>query len=176
MLITDMSQPARPMLRIPKRFLSGVVPGALVENFDFWQNLGCGNLEGRKVVTERRDATGKMDTFTDPWFDYEIEVKIGGAKNSCIMRKEQDGKCRSLVNLKAVPAGSRECDLVRLLTRLDHLSHILAWTPAAQQTGAAEAQGSQIDLFELPRSIVSPPAKHVFFSKLSTAVSIPPKC
>eukprot|EP00961_Rhodomonas_salina_P031372 422346-Rhodomonas_salina.1 len=65
------------MLRITENFLQGVIPGAMVDNFTFWQDLSSGSLHGRKVEKERRNAAGKPEKFTDPWFDYELEVKVG---------------------------------------------------------------------------------------------------
>ena len=149
-------------------YLSGVIPGSLIEGFDFWENQGdgeystkVGSIEGRKTVKTRVNEKGDKVPFIDPFFNYSLEIQPskpgkGGAKIARIDKDPATLKttARRLVNLKEASQGSLRFEIVRLLTQVESLSHVLAWTKSVDDVSAAHSMDDTDlvpDLIELPR-------------------------
>ena len=179
---------------VPIRFLYGIMPSALLDQYQFWQNandsltgympLG-GSASQRSILGVKLHKEGPIDStgfglavanatitrtfiYDDPSYDLkDLSFNITPDKAKPVL---------FLVNLMSVlayyggdfnnaedPRGPPTCSceladfqdevkslhaLVRLMLRLDALSHILAWSKTDPSGGG---KSISIDLIELPR-------------------------
>ncbi len=164
---------------IPKRFMAGLLPTALVESYSFWQN-------------DNDDITGYREVcFLD---DDEDESKQDSQSTNRLKIKllrdsdrDDSGFCNSnasalvqrmsvkdadpaqedinnnipimtLLDVRTAPPSSLLKRIGMLLSRLDNLSHVLVWS-FSKVNSASDA--ACIDLIELPRVNLSFKAKRI---------------
>ena len=130
---------------VPTSILTGLLPAALVEAFEFWQEQhGQGDMHGERASTSTDES----------FFVYSLRVTAVPGGEPTVVRTEKASKLRRiLVNLTDFVPGSAAAEIVRLLTRIEQLSHILAWTEASAD-GASDdwARSPPVPvLVELPR-------------------------
>jgi len=155
---------------VPDRFLHGVVPSTILEDYNFWQNEDD-SMSGYYKPDYSYDSTKKS---------YMIHIKLhkdmskidetgfGWSSAFTIIQRlpllegsetepDPDGKAHTLLNLLCAPPSSPLKQLAKALTRMESISHILVWTAEEVQTGD---DGAKIDLVELPRmNLVFGPGK-----------------
>jgi hypothetical protein len=150
---------------VPPRLLQGLLPDALLDDFQFWQRpdlslVGyqhvalrsrlqtaavlritvqrCGNAQAQALVQRvplHNAVAGENVSAEQQW---EEEEQLGAAPRDVV----------TLLDLVHAPQGALLYRLGRMLARLDSLSHVLVWTKAPC-TQAGEA--CSVDLIELPR-------------------------
>ena len=149
---------------VPDEYLHGTLPSALAENFEFWQDQATGDIEGRQEQLQRRTEKGTLVPFVHPFFDYNVEMRCS-PRCSSVVRVDKDvisgeDHSKSLINLRNAPRGSATAEIVRILSQIESLSHILAWTPHMEETGeagkaaahaAASSAALRPDIIECPR-------------------------
>lgn len=138
-------------LLVPDFFLDGHLPGALLEKFDFWQAQSDRSAATRFVGAGELLGERKPEAAKDSFFEYRLRVHERGVRG-LIVREEPAGE-RTLIGLKNVPPGSPSAEIVRLLSRIESLSHVLAWTELTTSTGE-DSRSSQHLMpaeVELPR-------------------------
>ena len=137
---------------------NGTVPCAISESFDFWELKRTGNWKGHRRVQKILNEKGEYIDFVDSYYDYDLEVR-GSGGSTAIVRKDTDPVTltysgRRLVNL-AESKLKASTDIVRLLTQIESLSHILAWSTSGDYENAFDDNNLMPDLIELPRLRVS---------------------
>lgn len=165
---------------IPKRFLAGILPTALVEKYSFWQSenddiIGYEELDSNdddddaESIGEKKSCTRlKISLFKDG--DKDDTGFCNSGAQALIQRisyldsdpvnenKNLNMPTLSLLNVASAPPSSLLKRIGMLLSRLDNLAHVLIWT-ASNVTGTDCA--SAIDLIELPRVNLSFQAKKI---------------
>lgn len=171
---------------VPPRFLAGLVPSALVDNYVFWQSEDD-NIIGYEKTTKRDDgddddeAGPKSDDADAPLTRLKIILtkgssnfdKTGFCNSSAeamiqripvlgsdheVERVDPNRTSHTLLNVRSAPPSSLLKRVGMLLSRLDNLSHVLIWSSGQIQTAHSPAT---IDLIELPRVNLSFKAKSV---------------
>lgn len=166
---------------IPKRFMAGMLPTALIDSYCFWQN-------------ENDDITGYMESIEEKDDDDEDNKQVDNRSSNRLkitLLKDNDhddtGFCnssaralvqrivvtdpdpaleiidsniptRTLLDVRTAPPSSLLKRVGMLLSRLDNLSHVLIWSNSKVKSSTDAAS---IDLIELPRVNLSFRAKVV---------------
>jgi hypothetical protein len=155
---------------IPKRFLAGILPSALVEKYSFWQSenddmIGYEEFNGPEdddddaTVDEKRSCTrlsitllkdkGKDDTgFCNSTAQALIKRISYLDADPVNENKNPNSPVLALLNISSAPPSSLLKRIGMLLSRLDNLAHVLVWSSAPVRTGG---DASSIDAIELPR-------------------------
>ena len=147
------------MLRLPERVLLGVLSHALVTGLEFWEDQDSGHLRGRRLLQKRdQKADAESNMFVDPYFNYELEARPafveGAASHLQAVRIDEDPATLARTARRLVNLASGWPQLVALLTQIESLSHILAWTSPVCDADAAHALVAEEILpvlVELPR-------------------------
>ena len=172
---------------IPQRFLAGILPGALVEAYTFWQSADD-NIMG--YITETGGDDDDDDDDDDVVASEPVEtgpstrLKIALSKGQ---EFDKSGFCNSsaealvqripvldsnpevedidhsrptltLLNIMTAPPSSLLKRIGMLLSRLDNLSHVLVWSAVKIRTAH---DACSIDVIELPRVNLSFKSKRV---------------
>ena len=138
-----------PMSFLPSRHLRGLLPEALLSSYHFWQRPD-GSILGERVAALAKE--GAAD---------ELAVQLTDANEAIIRRvpldqlegggaPRHDEARRLLTHVHSAP-GTALDQLVKLLSRLDDLSHVLLWSAPEHACGAAPEAHLPLDLVELPR-------------------------
>ena len=134
--------------------LTGLLPDALLEGYFFYQRNGDPTLLHGYPI---REDTG--EELADHQMDHYLHVALfhlrrpraTGVPGWCalVTRKslKDDGLDLNLLDLLYAPPGSPLHLLAQLLSRLDNLSHVLAWTPKRDRLSPTP----EIKLVQLPR-------------------------
>jgi hypothetical protein len=169
-------------VHIPKRFLAGIMPTAIIEKYSFWQS------EDDNIVGYEEHPRSDDDDDED-----EVDIESGGssARLKITLLKGRDvdktGFCNSnadaliqrvpvldsnpeidypdpnqpiltLLNVRCAAPSSLLKRIGLLISRLDNLAHVLVWSNA-QLNSPMDA--TSIDLIELPRVNLSFKGKKV---------------
>ncbi|CAK0867309.1 unnamed protein product [Prorocentrum cordatum] len=143
---------------LPPLVLRGLMPECLVEQWRFYQANAWPNrtIRGYPLTPEGDEEPGQPTRFLDVQL-----VKCGSVPSTqvrgwsaLIAQHQAHQRPLFLLNLLYAAEGTPLHSLSRLLTRLDDLSHVLAWTRADPRKAEPGTQPS-IDLVELPRLGVS---------------------
>ena len=135
---------------VPSRFLAGIVPACLLEQYRYWQSEDD-NLSGEAVdpkniyslaIMLNKDGRQDKEGFCCNSDAYALVQRKPNEKAGMKV------KTQTLLNVMTARDGSGLKELGLLFSRLDNLSHILFWTNTKHETPADE---SSIDLVELPR-------------------------
>ena len=179
LLVTrSLSKSTGKQVYIPKRFMAGILPSALVEKYSFWQS-------------ESDDIVGYEESTPADEDDMETNLNHSSTRLeiTLLKEKEQDtsGFCNSkaqalvkrisyldadpvnenrnpnssvltLLNVNSAPPSSLLKRVGMLLSRLDNLAHVLVWS-SDEVRGGMDA--SAIDIVELPRVNLSFKARKV---------------
>ena len=133
---------------------------ALSISFDMYELKNSGDWVGKQRKLTRRTEKGETVPYVDAYYDYAIEVRHLRKTTTCastaIVRRDidpvtLDESGRRLINLKTSnhPV-SRE--IVRLLTQIESLSHILAWSDSCEVYEDAFASNALVpSLIDCPR-------------------------
>ena len=163
---------------IPPRFLAGLLPTALVEKYTFWQSEDDSILGYEEAMSEEEEIddvlTEKPSTRLLIRFAKASDFDKSGFCNSQAEALIQRIPCRNanqesentdhnrpvltLLNILSAPPSSLLKRIGTLLSRLDNLSHVLAWS--SSKISSAHAAAS-VDFVELPRVNLSFKAKGV---------------
>jgi hypothetical protein len=165
---------------IPGRFLAGLLPSALIDNFIFWQNdnddiIGYENTKtldddedeieeddgGKKPSTRLNIILSKSPGLDTTGFcntSAEAIIQRVPVLSSDPSSEERDNNRRvmTLLNVMSAPPSSLLKRVGMLLSKLDNLAHVLVWT--ASNVSSAHSAAS-IDYIELPRVNLSFKAK-----------------
>jgi hypothetical protein len=172
---------------LPHRLLYGTIPDALLESYNFWQNIDdsiVGVLNNstdfsyntRSTLSITLNKVGNVDTegfgFSSA---YANVLRRPMLEDSNSKSGESDGKSHFLVNpmtllyhysnqhnSQAFKHNQRHSKywtedahtahaLVRMMLRLEDLSHLLLWTSTNPANPASPSTPYSIDLIELPR-------------------------
>ena len=123
------------LLFVPVRFLEGQLPHVLLEAFHFWQ-LHYTNAHGQPQpepdgVTVRKGHLLAEPITDDTYCQYSLHVQIEPGLRTSVFRYDPTTKKgdppRQLVDLTDVLPGSKQAEVVRLLSGLENLSHIVCW-------------------------------------------------
>ena len=143
----------RPTNILPSHVTNGIVPGAIAESFDFWELKRTGNWKGHRRVQRIDNERGEKIDFVDPYYNYNLEVRQMGT-SAAVVRQDMDQVTleisgRRLINLtnSCIKAST---EIVRLLTRIESLSHILAWSSSSEYESAFHNGNVVPELVELP--------------------------
>ena len=165
---------------IPKRFLAGILPTALSDNYTFWQSDNDDIIGYEEQVKEDDED----DDDEEDRSGYSTRLKITLLKDN---EMDKTGFCNStaqaliqripflssdpleekvdpnrpvltLLNVLTAPPSSLLKRIGMLLSRLDNLSNVLLWTSSEIKNGR---ESSSIDLIELPRVNLSFKAKKI---------------
>jgi hypothetical protein len=169
---------------VPPRFLAGLLPSSLVDKYVFWQGEDDNivgyekiqktdddddddplvNISGEEVASSRLkitlskgsdfDKTGFCNSFAEALIQ---RIPVIGTDHET-ERIDLNRKTHTLLNVLTAPPSSLLKRLGLLLSRLDNLSHVLAWSTAKIQSQHAPCP---IDFIELPRVNLSFKAKEV---------------
>ena len=157
-VITDQNEGTHgPKMLLPARVTNSLIPGALSQSFQFWEYQETGNWVGLKKTLTRQTEKGTVVPYIDSFYDYAVEVKfISGGVTTGVVRKDVDPVTlqesgRRLINL-STSTHTASMEVVRLLTQIESLSHILAWSrPAEKYEDAFEEQYLVPELIDCPR-------------------------
>ena len=147
-----------PRMYLPQRVTNGMLPGALSEVFDMYElKKSNGDWIGKQKSMMRQTEKGTMVPFVDAFYDYDLEVRgVREGTTNAIVRRDVDpvtqGESgRRLVSLTSSnETSSRE--IVRLLTQIESISHILAWSkPLENYEDAFNNENLLPDIIDLPR-------------------------
>lgn len=152
-VVRKRSKEIGPEQHIPSRYLYGLLPTALLEQYVMWQATASGLIVGSlrasaATPTELRIKLllrGSPDTkgFGTAGADAHVErvpVEAVGAALAA-----QSVPPMVLLNALVAPSGTLLNRLMRVLTRIETLSHILFWRPVAAPIGSPPTR------IELPR-------------------------
>lgn len=127
---------------LPQRLLYGVVPCALLDTHSFWQDASD-NIRGYPLDT---DATHYLLVqLTDHEGTPVLFVGCPRLPSHCtarIKRIAETGEM-TLLNLCYAPPGTALASLAETLSRIENISHVLAWTRSYDRMS--------IDLVNVPR-------------------------
>jgi len=164
---------------VPKRFLAGILPTALVDKYSFWQSenddmIGYEDFDSAdddedELTNEKRSCTRlKISLLKDSVKDDTGFCNSGAQaliqrvayldSDSATENKNQNIPTMTLLNVSSAPPSSLLKRIGMLLSRLDNLAHVLVWS-TLNVRNAGDA--STIDLIELPRVNLSFKAKKV---------------
>jgi hypothetical protein len=164
---------------VPKRFLAGILPTALVDKYSFWQSenddmIGYEDFDSAaddedEVTNEKRSCTRlKISLMKDSVKDDTGFCNSGAQaliqrvayldSDSAAENKNQNIPTMTLLNVSTAPPSSLLKRVGMLLSRLDNLAHVLVWSTATVRNAG---DASSIDLIELPRVNLSFKAKKV---------------
>jgi hypothetical protein len=156
---------------VPSRFLAGMLPSSIVDNYTFWQgedeNLtGYADVHEKPPVTEDEEVGGSITPST------RIKVTLAKGKDfdnsgfcnsnaeALVQRipvldasqatetRDTNRPVLTLLNILSAPPSSLVKRIGMLLSRLDNLSHVLMWS--SQKVQSAH-DACSIDVIELPR-------------------------
>lgn len=148
---------------IPKRFLSGLVPSALLEKYSFWQgdndNLSGYEAEPKKGLESSTGPATQLRILLSKSSSMDLSGFCNSEASALIQRipvknyepsspRDVTRPIHTLLNILAAPPGSILKIVGMLLSRLDNLSHVLAWTKSSIKS---INDPCEIDLIELPR-------------------------
>eukprot|EP00949_MAST-11_sp_MAST-11-sp1_P002253 g2253.t1 len=142
-----------PRLKLPFNVLNGTLPGAFEDTHAFWELQEGGDILGARQKSHRIDEKGNQVPFIDPFFNYDLHV----ATSSCaIIRVEEDPVTgssiyRRMVDLHDAQMSAESAEILRSLTRLENVSHILAWTEPQKEKKRLLEEPPKVALIELPR-------------------------
>ena len=166
---------------VPKRFMAGLLPTALIESYSFWQNEND-DITGYKDSKFSNDDDDDDESKEDSQSSNRLKITLlrendrddSGFCNSSasalvqrIVVKDNDPALESidpnvptmtLLDVRTAPPSSLLKRIGMLLSRLDNLSHVLVWSYAKVKSGSDSAS---IDLIELPRVNLSFKAKRI---------------
>jgi hypothetical protein len=140
---------------MPERFLRGLMPSCLLDDYMFYQS-------------ENDQLTGYLKKESPTGDNAVIRVQLAGNTAKITRTRHEDkmpGESASdlvLLNLMYAPEGSSLSAISELLLRMENLSHILVWTNTKVVKSKDECN---IDLVELPRLRLS------FYSQTDTVGS-----
>ena len=166
-------------IHIPKRFLAGTIPTALLENYSFWQSEDDNMIGYEELTSSDDEDEGDIDISGS-----STRLKITLLKGRDI---DKTGFCNSnadaliqrvpildfnpevesldpnqpvltLLNIRCAGSSSLLKRIGLLLSRLDNLAHVLVWSKS-QLNSPMDA--TSIDLIELPRVNLSFKGKKV---------------
>jgi hypothetical protein len=166
---------------VPPRFLAGLIPSSLVDEYVFWQGEDdniCGYEKSKsshkdgeemgpaeseapstrlKIIfakAEDFDASGFCNSHAEALIQ---RIPVIGADHE-LERADSNRPMLTLLNVLTAPPSSLLKRIGMLLSRLDNLAHVLVWSTARVQSAHAPCS---IDLIELPRVNLSFKAKTV---------------
>jgi hypothetical protein len=146
-----------PRMLLPGRVTNGIVPGALSESFDFWELKNSGDWIGNKKKLTRQTQKGDVVPYVDAFYDYNVEVRfIKQGLTTAVVRTDVNPITlqetgRRLINL-AVSNDKSSLEIVRLLTQIESLSHILAWSKSIENYEDSFSDENLIpDIIDCPR-------------------------
>ena len=138
---------------LPRRVLSGLVPDALLEEYQFWKT-GPLTLRGYPKDEENEHSiTVRLCTGTGKGVNSYTAVirrtKKGSTKTVKAKKgaKGTEGKSTILLNLLRAEPGTPLHSIAATMSRLDNLSHVLAWSNSDAYLG----EEVDITMIELPR-------------------------
>ena len=166
---------------IPKRFLAGILPSALVEKFSFWQSenddiIGYEELDlldedddDNAGKDEKRSCTRLIISLLKEQDKDDSGFCNSGAQaliqriayldaDPVVENKNPNTPTMTLLNITSAAPSSLLKRVGMLLSRLDNLAHVLVWSYANVRNGG---DASSIDLIELPRVNLSFKAKRI---------------
>ena len=158
---------------VPPRFLAGLLPSALVENYAFWQSQSddiIGYRKSTKKQKEGEEETDQPEREDAPSTRLRIKLskvepsdKSGFCNSSAeaLVQRipvlgtdhateiiDKNRRTHTLLNVLSAPPSSLLKRVGMLLSRLDNLAHVLVWSAANVKT---PHDPCSIDLIELPR-------------------------
>ena len=146
-----------PRMYLPRRVTNGILPGALSEAFDLFELKSNGEWVGKQREMLRQTEKGVMVPFVDAFYDYYLEVRsVLSDTTNAVVRRDIDPVTlkmsgRRLISLtKSNDVASRE--IVRLLTQIESINHILAWSKPVDNYEEAFSNENLIPaIVDLPR-------------------------
>jgi hypothetical protein len=168
----------------PPRFLAGLLPSSLIENYVFWQSEDD-NIIGYEKVKERTEEeeddpmakplgeetpSSRLKIMLSKGSDFDKSGFCNSSAEALIQRIPVIGidhevekidpnrPIHTLLNVLTAPPSSLLKRVGMLLSRLDNLSNILVWSTSKIQSPHSPAA---IDFIELPRVNLSFKAKDV---------------
>lgn len=142
---------------VPVRHLKGLIPEALLDQYEFWQSLENKTITGYEKAVEHNHKGQVIKSATTlriqiiPDGPDDTSGFCGSKAYALIQRFSMvDGQeiCHTLLNALHAPSTSPLKILSHILLRLENLSHILIWTFAPVKK---PDDVCTIDLVELPR-------------------------
>ena len=145
---------------VPARFLAGVIPTCLLEQYRYWQSEDdnmVGEPTDKKniyklqidIVNDRNNDNTGFCCSSDA---YAVIKRSANAESSTKLKQLNPSlsslPTQTLLNVMTAPDGSGLKELGLLFSRLDNLSHVLFWTYDNLKN---PTDASSINLVELPR-------------------------
>ena len=146
-----------PRMFLPGRVTNGILPGALSEVFDLYELQSNGEWVGKNRKMWRQTEKGTMVPFVDAFYDYELEVRsVHADTTNAVVRRDVDPVTlavsgRRLISL-TTSNDAASLEIVRLLTQIESISHILAWSAPVENYEEAFSDQHLIPaVVDLPR-------------------------
>jgi hypothetical protein len=165
---------------VPGRFLTGLIPSVLLENYVFWQNEDD-SLSGYQRV-DTRDHTKQLEMvkvrlFKDPGEDLTgfgiseamgivqkfavldgTETLVERTKGGLIGTVDTAQPVLTMLNLLYTNPNTEIRELTKVINRIENLSHVLVWT---REPVTETKSPCSIDIIELPRLLLTFESKKV---------------
>ena len=151
----DIGDAVGPEIFVPGDFLHGLIPDALLEEYEFWQSVrNSAVIRGYAIddtnhtflVVRINKDNAKFPAVVTKWPTDVLQATASGSA-------ADDPRCLQLVNISAAAPGSVLGRLAAWCCRLDHVSQVLVWSTSA--AGPGEVGGiTSVDFPRLKASFV----------------------
>lgn len=138
---------------VPSRVLSGLLPEALLQQYQFWQ-VSPTRLTGERVASDHAgESTVTVDIVNDPAVPGRSAVVTRPVPAEQVVGTSSARSVWQLLDIVHAPGGSLLHRLATVMARIENVSHTLVWGLVGSTT-ARSPQGfplCEVALVDLPR-------------------------